>query len=344
MTTKELDRQYIAPTYGRFPVEIVSGKGSLVTDDEGREYIDMGTGIAVNTFGLSDPEWIAAVTAQLGKFQHTSNLYYAAPCAELAEMLCPAAGMKKVFFGNSGAEANECAIKAARKYAQDKKGAEYYNIITLKNSFHGRTLTTLAATGQDVFHELFQPLTPGFVTVPVDLAAIEAQVSKGSVAGILFEPVLGEGGVLDLPRDFVQGLRAICDREDIVLMCDEVQTGNGRTGRLYGYMNFDIVPDVVSTAKGLGGGHRQGNAAGLHGQDQLRRVRPESLGKGLPHGSHQRRVDAVVQKAVYLHNIRPESSAFPLDGLLQLLHDFTLPFLSFPVSFYPNFRAYARRT
>ena len=254
MTIQELDQTYIANTYARFPVVLSTGKGSRIWDEDGKEYIDLATGIAVNTFGIADEDWAGAVTRQLYTLQHTSNLYYTAPCARLAELLCQRTGMKKVFFSNSGAEANECAIKVARKYACDKYGPDRHVILTLDHSFHGRTLTTLAATGQDVFHELFQPLTPGFVTVPVDLAAIEAQVSKGSVAGILFEPVLGEGGVLDLPRDFVQGLRAICDREDIVLMCDEVQTGNGRTGRLYGYMNFDIVPDVVSTAKGLGGG------------------------------------------------------------------------------------------
>ena len=147
MNTKELDAKYIAHTYGRFPLEIVSGKGSLVYDETGKEYIDLGTGIAVNTFGVSDDEWVAAVTAQLGKLQHMSNLYYTEPCARLAQLLCEKSGMKKIFFGNSGAEANEGIIKAARKYAAEKKGPEWYTIITLKNSFHGRTLTTLAATG-----------------------------------------------------------------------------------------------------------------------------------------------------------------------------------------------------
>ena len=159
---KELDKKYIANTYGRFPVQIVSGKGSLVKDDEGKEYIDLGTGIAVNTFGVSDEEWVAAVTAQLTTLQHTSNLYYSEPCVRLAEILCERTGMKKVFFGNSGAEANECAIKVARKYAAEKKGKDTYTIMTLKNSFHGRTITTLAATGQDVFHNYFFPFTEGF--------------------------------------------------------------------------------------------------------------------------------------------------------------------------------------
>ncbi len=255
MTTKELDHQYVAPTYARFPVEIVSGKGSIVTDDEGKEYIDMGTGIAVNTFGMADEEWIAAVEEQLHAFQHTSNLYYTAPCAKLAQLLCRATGMKKVFFGNSGAEANECAIKAARKYAQSKKGEDCYTIVTLKNSFHGRTITTLAATGQDVFHSQFTPLTPGFVHADVnDPAGLRALVAEHKVAAIMFEAVQGEGGVLPLPEAFVAEMKAIAEEQDILLIADEVQAGNGRTGAMYGYMNLGITPDIVTTAKGLGGG------------------------------------------------------------------------------------------
>ena len=255
MTTKELDHQYVAPTYARFPVEIVSGKGSILVDDEGKEYIDMGTGIAVNTFGMADGEWIAAVEAQLHAFQHTSNLYYTAPCAKLAQLLCQATGMKKVFFGNSGAEANECAIKAARKYAQTKKGEDFYTIITLKNSFHGRTITTLAATGQDVFHSQFTPLTPGFVHADVnDPAGLRALVAENKVAAIMFEAVQGEGGVLPLPGAFVAEMKAIAEEQDILLIADEVQAGNGRTGAMYGYMNLGLAPDIVTTAKGLGGG------------------------------------------------------------------------------------------
>jgi len=255
MTTKELDHLYVAPTYARFPVEIVSGKGSIVVDDEGKEYIDMGTGIAVNTFGIADEDWIAAVEAQLHAFQHTSNLYYTAPCAKLAQLLCQATGMKKVFFGNSGAEANECAIKAARKYAQTKKGEEYCTIVTLKNSFHGRTITTLAATGQDVFHSQFTPLTPGFVHADVnDPAGLRALVKEHKVAAIMFEAVQGEGGVLPLPEPFVSEMKGIAKEQDILLIADEVQAGNGRTGTMYGYMNLDITPDIVTTAKGLGGG------------------------------------------------------------------------------------------
>ena len=255
MKTKELDSQYIAHTYARFPVEIVSGKGAVLVDDEGKEYIDLGTGIAVNVFGMCDDEWIAAVEAQLHKFQHTSNLYYSEPGAVLAQMLCERTGMKRVFFGNSGAEANECAIKVARKYAAEKKGSEYNVIMTLKNSFHGRTLTTLAATGQEHYHELYQPLTPGFIHAKAnDLESVRELLAQYKVAGILIEAVQGEGGVLPLEAAFAQGLAEICAQEDILLMADEVQIGNGRSGALYGYMKLGISPDVVTTAKALGGG------------------------------------------------------------------------------------------
>ncbi len=252
---KQLDKSFVAGTYARFPVEIVRGEGSKLYDDEGKAYIDMGSGIAVNAFGIGDAAWKDAVIAQLDKVQHTSNLYYTEPCAKLAAMLCERTGFKKVFFGNSGAEANECAIKVARKYAAEKKGAEYSTIVTLVNSFHGRTLTTLAATGQEHYHELYQPLTPGFVHTPAnDLAALEKTVAEHKVAGVLVECVQGEGGVIALDADFVRGVAAICAREDILFMVDEVQTGNGRTGALYAYMHYGVSPDVVSTAKGLGGG------------------------------------------------------------------------------------------
>ncbi len=252
---KELDDEYVAHAYKRFPVEIVSGKGSRVTDVYGKEYIDMGAGIGVTSFGIADDEWQAAVTEQLGRIQHSSNLYYTEPCAKLASMLCRRTGMKKVFFCNSGAEANETAIKAARKYAAENKGPEYTTIITLVNSFHGRTHTTLAATGQDAFHKLFQPLTPGFVHTPAnDIEALKKTVSENKVAGIMIEPIQGEGGVLPLEEDFAKAVGQICKDEDIILIVDEVQTGNGRTGKLYGYMHFGLEPDVVSTAKGLAGG------------------------------------------------------------------------------------------
>ena len=257
MTTKELDSKYIANTYARFPIVLEHGKGSLVWDTEGREYIDMGSGIAVNAFGLADSEWIAAVTAQLGKLQHSSNLYYTEPDALLAEQLCERTGMKKVFFANSGAEANECAIKCARKYAADKYGADKrYKIVTLVNSFHGRTITTLAATGQDELHQDFQPLTDGFLYTPAnDCAALKALVeSDDAIAAIMFELVQGEGGVTPLTKEFVDCIAEICAERDILMVCDEVQTGNGRTGSLYAWMQYGIAPDIMSTAKGLGGG------------------------------------------------------------------------------------------
>lgn len=253
--TKKIDKEYIVGTYARFPLEIVRGKGSLVYDENGKEYIDLGTGIAVNTFGVADDEITKAVTDQMNKFSHTSNLYYSEPCAKLAEQLCLRTGMKKVFFSNSGAEANECAIKVARKYAADKKGADYYNIITLKNSFHGRTITTLAATGQDVFHEMFTPLTEGFLYAEAnDIASVEKLVKANKCAAIMFEVVQGEGGVNPLKKDFVSALNELAEKEDILLIADEVQIGNGRSGKLYGYMNYGFTPDIVSTAKGLAGG------------------------------------------------------------------------------------------
>ena len=252
---KTIDKEYVANTYARFPVEPVSGKGSLVWDEAGKEYIDMGSGIGVTAFGIADDAWVAAVTEQLGKLQHMSNLYYTEPCAMLAKMLCERSGMKKVFFCNSGAEANEGAIKAARKYAAEKKGPEYYTIVTLENSFHGRTLTTLAATGQDHYHELFQPLTPGFAHAPAnDLEAVKNAALQAKAAAVMIECVQGEGGVIPMEKAFVQGLADFCKKEEILLLVDEVQTGNGRTGELYAYMNFGVQPDVVSTAKGLGGG------------------------------------------------------------------------------------------
>ena len=250
-----MDNEYVAGTYKRFPVEIVSGKGSRVVDVNGKEYIDMGSGIGVTAFGIADEAWQAAVTEQIGKVQHMSNLYYTEPCARLAKLLCEKTGMKKVFFANSGAEANEGAIKVARKYAAEKHGADHYTIITLENSFHGRTLTTLAATGQDHFHKLFQPLTPGFVSTPAnDFEALKTLALQTRAAGIMMECIQGEGGVLPLTAEFVKAVADFCKEQDIVLMIDEVQTGNGRTGALYAYQNFGISPDVVSTAKGLGGG------------------------------------------------------------------------------------------
>lgn len=255
MNIKELDNQYVASTYARFPICIVSGKGALAYDENGKEYIDLGTGIAVNTFGYSDTEWVKAVEAQLETLQHTSNLYYSEPCAKLAEMLCNRTGMNKVFFSNSGAEANECAIKVARKYGEIKKGAEYTTIITLKDSFHGRTITTLAATGQDVFHKDFLPLTNGFVYAEKNnIDNVKQLLNENKCCAIMFEVVQGEGGVLPLDEAFLLELQKLATEKDILLIADEVQCGNGRTGELYGYMNFNIKPDIVSTAKGLAGG------------------------------------------------------------------------------------------
>ena len=255
MDTFERDKAYIAGTYARFPIEIVSGKGALLTDAEGKEYIDLGSGIAVNTLGVADEGWKAAVVAQLDSLQHASNLYYTSPCARLAEALCERTGMKKVFFSNSGAEANECAIKVARKYAEIHKGKDVYTILTLKNSFHGRTITTLSATGQDVFHQSFLPLTPGFLHAEAgNLDEVKRISEETPLAGIMLEVVQGEGGVMALEPEFLSGVAALCKEKDIILITDEVQCGNGRTGKLYGYMNYGIEPDVVTTAKGLGGG------------------------------------------------------------------------------------------
>ncbi len=252
---KELDQTYIAHTYARYPVALVSGHGSILVDEDGKRYIDMGSGIGVTAFGIGDEAWKQAVRAQLDLVQHTSNLYYTAPCATLAQMLCERTGLKKVFFSNSGAEANECAIKVARKYATDHHGADHYTIVTLWNSFHGRTLTTLAATGQEHYHELFQPLTPGFVHARAnDLEDVKTQALTHKAAAIMIECIQGEGGVIALDEAFVQGVAAFAAEHDILLITDEVQAGNGRSGALYSYMNYGVQPDIVSTAKGLGGG------------------------------------------------------------------------------------------
>ena len=255
MNIIEIDKQYILGTYARFPLQLVEGKGSIVKDETGKEYIDLGTGIAVNAFGVADDEWKKAVTAQLDKIQHTSNLYYNEPCALLAKELCIRTGMKKVFFSNSGAEANECAIKAARHYGQTRKGKEYYTVITLKNSFHGRTITTLSATGQDVFHEYFTPMTEGFVYAePNDIDSVKSLMKSHKCCAVMIELVQGEGGVSALNEEYVVALAQLVKDEDMLLVVDEVQTGNGRTGSLYAYMDYGITPDVVTTAKGLGGG------------------------------------------------------------------------------------------
>lgn len=250
-----LDKLYVANTYARNPVQIVKGTGAIAVDVNGKEYIDLGSGIGVNIFGYSDKEWVSAVTEQLNTIQHTSNLYYTDPCAKLAEIMCKKTGMKKVFFSNSGAEANECAIKIARKYASEKKGKDFYNIVTLNNSFHGRTLTTLSATGQEHFHKLFTPLTDGFIYADSgDINGIENIILNNKVAAVLIECVQGEGGVNVQDPEFVKKLEYVCKQNDVLLIIDEVQTGNGRCGELYAYMHYGIKPDVVTTAKGLGAG------------------------------------------------------------------------------------------
>mgnify|MGYP004542956341 CR=1 FL=1 len=278
MNTKQRDESYIAHTYGRYDIEIAGGKGSIVWDETGKKYIDMATGIAVNSFGVADDEWINAVTKQLNSFQHTSNLYYTAPCTQLAQMLVNRTGMKRVFFSNSGAEANECAIKTARKYGADNKAKSCNKIITLINSFHGRTITTLAATGQDALHKDFLPLTDGFVYVSAnDIDALKAAMQDDDVCAVMFECVQGEGGVNPLDKQYVSEMAKLAGEKDILLVVDEVQTGNGRTGALYAYMNYGITPDIVSTAKGLGGGLPIG--ATLFGQKTA-----DTLTKGT-HGS-----------------------------------------------------------
>ena len=255
MNIIQLDKEYIAGTYARFPLQLVKGKGSLVYDDKGAEYIDLGTGIAVNAFGVGDKAWKKAVKKQLDKIQHTSNLYYSEPCALLAKELCSRTGLSKVFFSNSGAEANECAIKAARKHGEVTKGTDYYTIVTLKNSFHGRTITTLSATGQDVFHQHFTPMTEGFVFAEANnIEDMKTLVENNKCCGIMIELVQGEGGVMALDKEYVKAVQTLAKEQDLLLIVDEVQTGNGRTGSLYAFEQYGITPDVVTTAKGLGGG------------------------------------------------------------------------------------------
>ena len=248
---KDQDQQYIMRTYGRVDVALVKGQNARAWDAEGKEYIDFTSGIGVNCLGYGDPQWAAAVAAQAGEIQHLCNYYYSPQNTALAQELCQAAGMAQAFFCNSGAEANECAIKIARKYGE-KRGA--HRILTLVNSFHGRTLTTLAATGQEGFHKDFLPLTEGFLYAPAgDLREVDRQMD-GTVCAVLIEGVQGEGGVVPMDPEFVQGLRKLCDERDVLLMMDEVQTGVGRTGYFYSYQGYGIVPDVATSAKGLAGG------------------------------------------------------------------------------------------
>lgn len=276
MNTKELDNEYVAHAYGRFNVALSKGKGSTLYDEDGKEYIDFGSGIGVTAFGISDNEWKMAVEMQLDKLQHVSNLYYTEPCAKLAKLLCEKSGMKKVFFSNSGAEANEGAIKFARKYSFDKYGEGRSTIITLENSFHGRTITTLAATGQDSFHTVFGPFTEGFKYCRANDIKMLGEMITDDVCAIMFECVQGEGGVNNLDFDFVKAIESIAAEKDILMIVDEVQTGNGRTGKYFAYQNFDIMPDIVSTAKGMAGGLPMG--AVLFGEKLKETVSPGSHG------------------------------------------------------------------
>lgn len=248
------ESQYLMHTYGRFSVALVKGKGAKAWDESGKEYIDFTSGIGVNCLGYSDDGWVKAVSDQAAALQHISNLYYSPLQTELAKKLCKATGFSKVFFANSGAEANECAIKLARKYSFEKYGKERTEIVTLENSFHGRTVTTLAATGQEVFHNYFFPFTEGFTFAKAnDINSVKEKVNEKTCA-VMVELIQGEGGVNPLDKEFVQQLADYCKENDLLLIIDEVQTGVGRTGTLYCYEQFGIKPDIVSSAKGIGGG------------------------------------------------------------------------------------------
>ena len=254
MNTKEKDQKYIMHTYGRYDVALKSGKGAVAYDENGKKYIDVSSGIGVNSLGYCNDGWVAAISKQAGTIQHMSNYFYCEQASNLAEKLCTLADMAKVCFGNSGAEANECAIKIARKYSFDKYGKDRNRIITLNNSFHGRTVTTLAATGQEVFHNYFFPFTQGFDYVDAnDIQQLKSAVTDKTCA-VLFEVIQGEGGVNILDKDYVQQLVKFCNEKDVLVIVDEVQTGIGRTGKLFAYENFGIKPDLVTMAKGLGGG------------------------------------------------------------------------------------------
>ena len=251
-TLQQLENTYMAETFSRFPVAIERGEGATLFDTEGKRYVDFGSGIAVNIFGANDEKWKAAVIDQLSRIQHVSNYYYSEPQLDLAELLCFRTGAKRVFFANSGAEANECALKAARKYSFDKYGEGRKKIVSLNGSFHGRTLFTLTATGQQAFHRFFGPFVPEVVSVDANMQAVEKE--SENACAVIIECVQGESGVEALDKGFVRALRTFCDEHDILLICDEVQTGNGRTGKFCAYEHYGITPDIMTTAKGLGGG------------------------------------------------------------------------------------------
>ena len=251
---KAMDDTYVMHTYARFPVDIDHGQGATLYSLAGKEYIDFTSGIGVNSLGYGDPTWISAITQQIQKLGHISNLYYTQPGPKLAKELCTRTGMDKVFFGNSGAEANEAMIKLARKYSFDKYGKDRATIITLNNSFHGRTITTLMATGQEVFHNYFFPFTEGFRYADAnDLDSLE-DAAGSDVCAVMMELVQGEGGVLPLDKEYVQAVAKLCAERDWLLLVDEVQTGVGRTGSLFAFQQYGVLPDVVSFAKGIAGG------------------------------------------------------------------------------------------
>ena len=253
-TCKQKDQAFIAGTYARFDVCLQDGKNATATDAEGKSYIDFGSGIGVNSLGYCDDGWTEAVIGQLRKLQHCSNLYYSLPDAALAEKLCGLTGYSKVFFGNSGAEANECAIKIARKRSFDRYGEGRNKIVSLVNSFHGRTVTTLSATGQDSFHQYFFPFTEGFVFAQANNLADLAEKLDETVCGVMMELIQGEGGVMPLEPSFVAAVQALCRENDLALIIDEVQTGIGRSGKLLACEHYGIQPDIITLAKGLGGG------------------------------------------------------------------------------------------
>lgn len=257
MSTIEKFNEHIMPTYGRFDVVLDSGKERLACDENGKKYIDFGSGIGTNSLGFCDNEWAEAVSKQAHSIQHTSNYYYTKVSADFAQTLTESTGYSKIFFGNSGAEANECAIKLARKYSFDKYGKDRHNIITLLNSFHGRTLCTLSATGQDSFHNYFFPFVEGFINTPandIDALVKTLDENKDTVCAVMFECVQGEGGVIPLDKDFVKAIADECSKRDILTICDEVQTGVGRTGKFFACEHYGIKPDIVTLAKGLAGG------------------------------------------------------------------------------------------
>lgn len=257
MTFEEIKQTadtYLMPTYAHFPVALARGENATYWDADGHEYIDFTAGIGVNSLGTNDEVWKSAVKAQLDKLQHTSNLYYNETVAKAAKAICERSDFAKVLFCNSGAEANECAIKLARKYSFDKYGAGRYNIVSLKNSFHGRTMATITATGQEHYHEFFNPFLEGFRYAQAgDCKALE-NMFDGTVCAVILEVIQGEGGVLETPQEYIEFVRTVCDENDVLLIFDEVQTGVGRTGKLFAYETVGVKPDILTTAKGIGGG------------------------------------------------------------------------------------------